>query len=354
MSQKSNIRIIDIAKMAKVSVGTVDRVLHNRGRVSEEKRKKVEEVLEKINYKPNVVARFLASNRSFSFAVIIPTFHSGEYWELVSTGVEKAVEELSNFNVSVDYFYFDQFEALSLDKIIEKLESKSYAGVVLATIQRNSTIELSNYLDENNTPYIFIDSNISDCNNLAYYGSNSIISGAIGAKLMLTNITSDDYILIGQAKYKNVSLSTQMENREKGFRAYLQQQNFKGEIISFTFNPNNKDEYAKQLNSTLHNIQGNVGAIVFNSRIYELVELLDRVQNKDKISYLIGYDPIQKNVQALKDDKISYLISQRSVQQGYECIKALSTKLIFNGILNKDNYMPIDILIKENIDFYHD
>lgn len=32
----SNIRIVDIAKMAGVSVGTVDRVIHNRGRVSEE------------------------------------------------------------------------------------------------------------------------------------------------------------------------------------------------------------------------------------------------------------------------------------------------------------------------------
>ena len=36
----SNIRIVDIAKMAGVSVGTVDRVIHNRGRVSEENRKK--------------------------------------------------------------------------------------------------------------------------------------------------------------------------------------------------------------------------------------------------------------------------------------------------------------------------
>ena len=38
----SNIRIVDIAKMAGVSVGTVDRVIHNRGRVSEENRKKVQ------------------------------------------------------------------------------------------------------------------------------------------------------------------------------------------------------------------------------------------------------------------------------------------------------------------------
>mgnify|MGYP003186547093 CR=1 FL=1 len=38
--ESSNIRIIDIAEMAGVSVGTVDRVIHNRGRVSEENEKK--------------------------------------------------------------------------------------------------------------------------------------------------------------------------------------------------------------------------------------------------------------------------------------------------------------------------
>ena len=47
---RKNYKIKDIAAMAGVSVGTVDRVLHNRGDVSEKSRKKVEQVLEKILY----------------------------------------------------------------------------------------------------------------------------------------------------------------------------------------------------------------------------------------------------------------------------------------------------------------
>ena len=43
--ESPNIRIIDIAEMAGVSVGTVDRVIHNRGRVSEENEKKVKFIL---------------------------------------------------------------------------------------------------------------------------------------------------------------------------------------------------------------------------------------------------------------------------------------------------------------------
>ena len=67
----SNIRIVDIAKMAGVSVGTVDRVIHNRGRVSEENKKKVQAILEMVHYQPNLMARSLASKKQYHFVAII-------------------------------------------------------------------------------------------------------------------------------------------------------------------------------------------------------------------------------------------------------------------------------------------
>lgn len=353
LETKENIRIIDIAKMANVSVGTVDRVLHNRGRVSEEKRRKVEEVLKNINYKPNVVARFLASKRTFSFAVIIPSYAEGEYWELVSTGVEKAVGELSNFNVRVDYLHFDQFDDSSMNHVIAQLKENDYAGAVISTVHKNKVLEIVRLLSSMKTPYVFIDSNL-DCNKLAYYGIDSHVSGAIGAKLMMSHISSDDTILIVQTIYKGHVPSMQTESRESGFRTYLNDHSFGGDIRSFSFNPNEKEIYAKQLNLILKDLKGKIGVIIFNSRIYELVNLVELMENNQNIFKLIGYDTIEKNKNALKEDKISYLISQRSIQQGYESVKALSTHLIFNGSLTTDNYMPIDILIKENIDFYYD
>ena len=70
----SNIRIVDIAKMAGVSVGTVDRVIHNRGRVSEENRKKVQAILEMVHYQPNLMARSLAaSKKQYHLLAITPS-----------------------------------------------------------------------------------------------------------------------------------------------------------------------------------------------------------------------------------------------------------------------------------------
>lgn len=68
----SNIRIVDIAKMAGVSVGTVDRVIHNRGRVSEENKKKVQAILEMVHYQPNLMARSLASKKQYHLLLSFP------------------------------------------------------------------------------------------------------------------------------------------------------------------------------------------------------------------------------------------------------------------------------------------
>ena len=66
------VRIKDIAKMADVSVGTVDRVIHGRSGVSESSRKRVEEILKQLDYQPNMYASALASNKKYAFACLLP------------------------------------------------------------------------------------------------------------------------------------------------------------------------------------------------------------------------------------------------------------------------------------------
>ena len=75
------IRIKDIAERAGVSVGTVDRVLHDRPNVSKPAREKVERALKEMNYQPNVYASALAYNRTYKFALLLPKHESEAYWE---------------------------------------------------------------------------------------------------------------------------------------------------------------------------------------------------------------------------------------------------------------------------------
>lgn len=73
------VRIKDIAQLANVSVGTVDRVIHGRNGVSESSKKKVEEILEKLNYQPNMYASALATIIKYNFDCIVPKHSVGDY-----------------------------------------------------------------------------------------------------------------------------------------------------------------------------------------------------------------------------------------------------------------------------------
>ena len=77
-SLPDKIRIKDIARLANVSTGTVDRVLHNRGEVSAKSREKVEKVLKEINYQPNIYAPALASKKRYTLVTLLPESNEGE------------------------------------------------------------------------------------------------------------------------------------------------------------------------------------------------------------------------------------------------------------------------------------
>lgn len=90
MAQK--IRIKDIARLAGVSAGTVDRVLHNRGNVSTEARRAIEAVFREVDYRPNIHLSGISLRRRYTIVATIPEFKQGEYWASVHRGIQRALD----------------------------------------------------------------------------------------------------------------------------------------------------------------------------------------------------------------------------------------------------------------------
>ena len=116
--------------MSGVSTGTVDRILHNRGKVSEEAQKKVEKVLKEIDYHPNLIARSLALKKNYHFITLIPSFAKGEYWDKLCEGIDKAEQELFSYNVEVERMCFNQYDKSSFDELIPRIEEANCQGVM--------------------------------------------------------------------------------------------------------------------------------------------------------------------------------------------------------------------------------
>ena len=351
--EKSNskIRIKDIAELAGVSEGTVDRVIHKRGDVSAKSMEAVKKVLEEINYTPNLIARSLASKKQFHFICLFPEHKSGDYWQSVSNGFDLAAEEFVHYNVRVEKRYFNQFDIQSFINVYgEVLEIKPDA-VFLPPIFRDETLKFTSELTQLQIPFSFIDSLIEETNFVTYYGQHSFQSGYIAAKLLLNSISENEKVLIIRTK-RNGAVSNQTIYRHNGFMQYVKDEKLinKLELINIEFNDDNENSNLDVLRNVFTNHTNIKAAITFNSKVYRLAKYIEVLKCKDV--RIIGYDLLEQNVSYLKQGVISYLIAQRPDKQAYYTVRDMCKELIFKQEVSKINYVPIDILMKENIDYF--
>jgi len=346
------IRIKDIAKMADVSVGTVDRVIHGRTGVSESSRKRVEEILKQLNYQPNMYASALASNKRYNFACLLPQHEMSEYWTEVESGIEEALKTYSDFNITVECFYYDPYDFQSFSEESERILALEPDGVMMAPTLPQHTAPFTKALKTKEIPYIYIDSNIKDDTALAFFGQNSHRSGYFAARmLMLLAGEQAKEVVIFRKINEGIVGSNQQERREIGFRQYMQEHHSDCNIWELDLHAKRDSEDLLMLDEFFTQHPTLKNGITFNSKAYIIGEYLQK--HPEKQFNLMGYDLLKRNVECLKKGSIFFLIAQQPTLQGFNGIKTLCDYLILKKKVMRDNFMPIDLLTKENIDFYY-
>lgn len=345
------IRIKDIARLADVSVGTVDRVIHGRSGVSEVSRKRVEEILKQLDYQPNMYASALASNKKYNFACLLPKHKESEYWTDVEKGIHEAVTTYSDFQISVDITYYDRYDFRSFISAGKSILEGEPDGVMFAPTSPQYSKEFTGQLQQLDIPYIYIDSNIQEIPPLAFFGQNSKQSGYFAARMLMLLAKDEKEIVIFREIHDGIVGSNQQERREIGFRQYMQEHHPACKILELDFHAEGYAENTRVLDDFFHQHSDTRNGITFNSKAYIIGEYLKLRNRKD--FNLIGYDLLEKNVTCLKEGDVSFLIAQQPELQGFNSIKTLCDHLIFKKEVTCINYMPIDLLTKETIDYYH-
>lgn len=344
------IRIKDIARLADVSVGTVDRVIHGRSGVSETSRLKVEKILKQLDYHPNRYASALASNKKYAFACLLPMHLKGEYWTAIEEGINEALRNYSDFNISARITYYDPYDYNSFAATSRSILEESPDGVLLAPTIAKYTRVFTDELKAKDIPYIYIDSNLKDIPALAFFGQHSERSGYFAARMLMLLPGNHNEVMLFRKINEGIVGSNQQENREIGFRKYMKEHHPDCEIIELNLHAKRPADDNKMLDDFFRAHPTITNGITFNSKVYTLGEYL--LEKDEKQFNLIGYDLLEKNVACLKRGSVSFLIAQQPEVQGFNGIKTLCDYLIFKKEITAINYMPIDLLNADNIDFY--
>ena len=348
---KEKTRIKDIAERAGVSVGTVDRVLHNRPNVSPKALEKVQKALEEMDYKPNMYASALAYNKEYTFYCIIPKHESEAYWEEVEEGAQFSCDRLRDFRISCKIFYYNRFSAETFAKVMNDVLKQEPDGVIVVPSKIEVTRKYTDIMHDRNIPFILLDSYMPDLKPLAFFGQDSFASGYYAARMLMMMAPQEkEIMLMKQMRNGNVA-SKQQENRETGFRHYMHDHFPSVVIHEVNLSLDEKREnYDAILDAFFAEHPLVHHCITFNSKAHLVGEYLQR-SNLRNIQ-IMGYDMVPKNAECVRQGSISFLIAQHAYMQGYACIETLFRAIVLKKEVEPVNYMPIELLSRENIDYY--
>ena len=347
------VRIKDIAIKAKVSTGTVDRVLHERGRVSEKVKERVLRILKEMNYQPNLMARALGSSKKYKFAALIPDEQYDSYWQAPKAGIKKAGREFKQYGISITYFPFNPYSATSFIENATQIVKQTFDGIILSPIFYREVLPFLKYWKKEKIPFVLFNTQIPDHDPLSYIGQDSYQSGYLAAKIIHYGLPNPCSILIAHFD-EELSNAAHLSKKEQGFRNYFKQKHIDQDynIIEVELNSSNFSKFSERLSESIENTPDLEGIFVTTSKAFKVASYLK--QRHFKKIKIVGYDLLPKNIHYLNNGYISFLINQNPKGQGYWGIHQLADHLVFKKEVSALKYLPLDIVTKENVNYFVD
>jgi LacI family transcriptional regulator len=344
-------RIKDIAVLAGVSIGTVDRVLHERGEVAEKTKQRVQKILKETNYSPNIMAQVLKLKKRFHLVSLLPEpTKDNSFWQKHPLGMIKAIEELDPFPVTLSQITFDMLDEDDFQKKTINVLNLKPDGVLLAPIFKSESIAFCLRLNKENIPFIFVDGFIEDTDFLAYIGEDIFRSGRVAGQLIdMVTPEKNDILVVNIAR--NLQNVHHLNNRTKGFMSYFEKSGRnKGKMINLNISDPSSESIKVEIDKALRKNPVIGSIFISGSKSYLIAHYLE--EKGLKSINLIGYDLLDMNVKYLKSGITRFLIGQRPEEQTYKGIKKLFEFLSLNKVPDKIEYLPVDIVTSENVDFF--
>lgn len=336
--------IKEIAALAGVSRGTVDRVLNNRGSVNPATAAKINEIAKALDYKPNKAGLVLAAQKKkLKLGVIIFSADNPFFADVLKGIIEKA-EDLSGYNCTVLIKQIPINVEAQLNAI-EELLHEEVNGIALAPHNDERIRVRINQLYEQGIPVVTLNTDIENSKRIAYVGSNYTKSGSTAAGLLrlMTHDTVQIGIITGSS---NILCHTE---RIAGFTNTLRPYQERMHIVSIAETQDDEIESYEQTSRLLRK-HPEINALFFAAGgVYGGCRAITSLGLSHKLC-VIAFDKADTTKQFLQEGVLSAVICQQPRTQGIKPLELLFAYLASGELPEKEhNYTAVDIRILENI-----
>ena len=339
------ITICDIAKLAGVSRGTVDRVLHNRGRVDPEVEQRIKAIVQECNYQPSRAAQQLSMRRQKIRIGFLSRIDQNGFWSIVIRSANKAEQELAEYGIAIEKRYFDYCHPETQLEMINELVALGISALVIVPLNDPSICQRLKELEEQGILVILLQSEVSGFSPFCYIGSDYYVGGRTAAGL-LHNFTIGrvpKILLLNGSRY----LSSHCL-RCKGFLDELQALGTPHALIEskdITVDP----EYAYYQSCRLLEKYDDITAVY---TVPDSAAAVGKaIRDSGRIGQIthIGFGMTDSTRPCILDGSLSACIGHRAEQQGYLPFSILLDYFVSGHVPEKRRILMLnDIFIKQN------
>ncbi|MDD3999838.1 MAG: LacI family DNA-binding transcriptional regulator [Bacilli bacterium] len=308
------ITIKKIAELSNVSRGTVDRVIHNRGGVSDVNKKKIEQIIKKYNYQSNRYAQALVTSKNIYRVGVVINNIGNEFFDFVLEGLIFEANKHSNINLIIrKYKGYDEEKQLAE---IEEIMKENLHALIINPFNTKRIIER---LSKIKIPIVTMNNDI-DINKLAFVGCNYFNSGQLSGDI--ANIALPDggnvAIIVGSYKIRG------HVERIEGFKDIFNSRGFK--VVTFE----NQDDDDQSYLLTKQIIENNDTDLIYYAAagISGGLKAIEELGSKIKV---ITVDETKAVRNALTEGKILATITQQPYKQGSRSIQIVRDFLVYNS-----------------------
>ncbi len=339
--------ITEIAKLAGVSIGTVDRVLHNRGYVKAETRERVEKACEELKYKPNRVAQGLAvRKKKLKFLFMIPKTEYNPFFIPVRESAEKKARSLEAYAATTDILEYPDNNAEE-DALTEKLGNtiSEYDGICITGITSKINDLIKAEQERRDLPVVFYNSRLDDIDHLSYVGCDYLASGRLAAGLSAMAGGTNANICFF-TEFGNIKESA--TERIRGFTNEMYSRYPDMKLLEKWSISLDREENKRAVRDMFLKYPETNVVYVINPRDYDICRLIATEDTEHKIS-IITNDLVAVQYEMFHKGMISATICQEPEKQGKLSLEILFNYLAYGTIPKKVNYTELSIHIEQNI-----
>jgi LacI family transcriptional regulator, galactose operon repressor len=174
--------IREIANALGISIGTVDRALHDRPGISPVTREKVLSMAKSLAYQPNLAARYLSSRKQLTIAVALPR-EIASFWSLVRSGIQDAARPVETTGVKVLYRFYPRLGEGEVEALEECLNEDVH-GVVIAPGEPEQLERLIAGADARGIPVMCVNTDAPGTARLSAVAVDPVANGSLVGELM--------------------------------------------------------------------------------------------------------------------------------------------------------------------------